>query len=339
MRKQFTRTLALLLCILTLCSVLPLYASADTHPLSGECGKNLTWDLNTETGVLTIRGTGDMYYYSYPYYVPWWYDNDKIRSVVIEEGVTNISIYAFYGCENMEEVSIPDTVTEILGQSFTDCSSLKSITIPASVTNFAAWNDPTNGMIFLGCDALESVYYTGTLEEWCAIDFGVSGSNPVCYAGSLYIQDRLLTKVKIPSSLTVIKPYTFFKCTSLTEVTVPDSITNIGAYAFWSCPNLTRAKIGNGVLILNPEVFYGCENLGVVTLGSGLKLVGDHAFGNCYSLYRVTYNGSKSQWNSVMVDDGNEQLFMARWFYRPMAAFWASIRAFFVRLFSRGTEQ
>ena len=37
---------------------------------SGTCGKNLTWNLNAETGVLTISGTGamDNYYYGDYYY-------------------------------------------------------------------------------------------------------------------------------------------------------------------------------------------------------------------------------------------------------------------------------
>ena len=43
---------------------------ADAAAYSGKCGANLTWSLDTDTGVLTISGTGDMYNWRNYEYVP-----------------------------------------------------------------------------------------------------------------------------------------------------------------------------------------------------------------------------------------------------------------------------
>ncbi|MCD8004012.1 MAG: leucine-rich repeat protein, partial [Clostridia bacterium] len=71
------------------------------------CGDNLSWTL--EDGTLTISGTGDMYSYEWGT-SPWFYISNKITSIVIEDGVTSIGEYAFYGCTNLTSVTIPDSV-------------------------------------------------------------------------------------------------------------------------------------------------------------------------------------------------------------------------------------
>ncbi len=57
----------------------------------------ITWTLS-ENGTLTISGTDMQGYYGYTYYAPWYSQRDKIKKVVIENGVTNISNRAFLEC-------------------------------------------------------------------------------------------------------------------------------------------------------------------------------------------------------------------------------------------------
>ena len=65
---------------------------------SGECGENVTWSLNSSTGVLTISGTGAMTDYASSSAVPWYSDRDSITGAVIENGVTSIGNYVFCAC-------------------------------------------------------------------------------------------------------------------------------------------------------------------------------------------------------------------------------------------------
>ena len=63
-------------------------ASAET----GACGDNVVWDLTD--GTLTISGSGAMTEYTATK-MPWYASRASITAVVVEDGVTSISPYAF----------------------------------------------------------------------------------------------------------------------------------------------------------------------------------------------------------------------------------------------------
>ena len=92
------------------------------------------------------------------------YECSSLRSVVIPDGVTEIPEYAFSGCSSLTNVTIPDGVTKIPDFAFGGCSSLISVTIPDSVTSIDYY-------AFDGCSSLKTVYYTGSKEDWQAINF------------------------------------------------------------------------------------------------------------------------------------------------------------------------
>jgi len=120
---------------------------------SGTCGAegdNLTWELSCD-GVLTISGTGDMAEDWNPCSsTPWYANREAILSAVIEDGVTNISNYAFLNCVNITSIEIPNSVTSIGEWAFRGCSSLTFIDIPNSVTSIGRY-------AFVGCSNLTSI--------------------------------------------------------------------------------------------------------------------------------------------------------------------------------------
>ena len=155
----------------------------------GECGDNITSELDLYTGVLTISGTGDMWDYGEDDYAPWDYYSYYVTEIIIEDDVTSIGDYAFV-CPYATSVTIPSSVTSIgyaafmLCMSLTDitfeeesdlfviedmafmlCMSLTDITIPEGVTSIGAW-------AFYGCESLEKIVYCGTEDEWLEIDKG-----------------------------------------------------------------------------------------------------------------------------------------------------------------------
>lgn len=101
-------------------TVMPMNVFA-AESTSGTCGENLTWTFNTETGVLTIDGTGKMTNYD-----------------------------AFIGCGNLEEVTLPEGLTKIGDSAFRDCANLKDIEIPATVKTLGHY-------AFYGCTGLTDV--------------------------------------------------------------------------------------------------------------------------------------------------------------------------------------
>ncbi len=95
------------------------------YDINGVIGDNLAWNLNTE-GTLTISGKGNMFCWS-RVEVPWLNEQNFVKKVVIESGVTSIGSNAFYNWENLSCVVIPASVTQISGYAFDSCSSLTDV--------------------------------------------------------------------------------------------------------------------------------------------------------------------------------------------------------------------
>ena len=72
---------------------------------------------------------------------------ERIKEIIIPDGVTSIGAYAFCGCKSLKSITIPNSVTSIGDRAFHGCKSLKSVTIPNSVTSIGKW-------AFYGCTAL-----------------------------------------------------------------------------------------------------------------------------------------------------------------------------------------
>ena len=102
--------------------------------LSGRAGKEIEYSL-TGSGnemTLTLRGRGETDAFEL---APWEPYRDKIRRVIIEEGIEklNVDVEAFGSMEHLETVSLPSTLKEIPDHAFYHSENLGDVTIPASV--------------------------------------------------------------------------------------------------------------------------------------------------------------------------------------------------------------
>ncbi len=68
-------------------------------------------------------------------------------------------------------------------------------------------------------------------------------------------ENKKLTKVTIPDTVTTIGDLAFNNCTSLKEVTIPASVTEIGFWAFADCTSLKEVTIPASVKSINYEAF------------------------------------------------------------------------------------
>ena len=206
------------------------YCGEDPNPGDniGEYGENLSWIL-TDDGVLTISGSGYMSNpYDGMYCFPW--DNQKnlIKTVVINEGVTNISNSAFEDCDVLSSVTISSSVTYIGGGAFYGCESLVSVHIPENVTSIGEW-------AFQACSSLDGVI----------IPESVTSIGSYAFEGC-----KSLSEIVIPASVTEIGWDAFSGCSSLPSITVPEGVTFIGGEAFKGCSSLISVLIPDGVTIL-----------------------------------------------------------------------------------------
>ena len=188
--------------------------------------------------------------------------NIEITDLVIPNGVSFISNYAFQGCSSLTSVSLPNSVTDIGNDAFEGCTSLSSITIPNSVTIIGIdafhgtewYNNQPDGLIYAGKVAY---HYKGTMPSNTDIilDEGTLG-----IAGSAFSGCRGLTSITIPNSVTSISDYAFYYCRGLTSITIPNSVTSIGNYSFYGCSGLTSITIGSGVNDIRGYAFANCPD-------------------------------------------------------------------------------
>ncbi len=293
-------------------------------PTSGTCGENLTWKI--EDGVLIISGTGAMMDYSWCQdpAAPW--AAAKIKSVVIESGVTSIGNSAFYGF-SLTSITIPDSVTSIGDYAF-DRGSLASITIPDSVTSIgdAAFEfcNLTSITIPAGVTSIGNFAFYGSSLTSIAIPDNVAniGEGAFCHCTDLADDDGFVivrnvlcgyfgkdADVAVPTGVTRIDMAAFAGCSSLASIAIPNSITSIGREAFSGCSNLMSITIPSGVTSIGNHAFYNCSSLTSVEIPDSVASIGSNAFYNCTALKNVYYSScSEAKWNSISIQSGNDDL-------------------------------
>ncbi len=171
------------------------------------------------------------------------------------------------------DYTIPDTVKAIETDAFYSCNNIVNLTIPVSVT--AIKSSAFYSMSYVFTD----VYYEGSLEDWCKIEFSDDGSTPMCSANNLYLGGTLLNdNVTIPESITEIGNYTFAFCDNIKEITFHNNVTSIGIYAFEDCDGLTSIKIPESITRIGFSAFNGCSYLAEITIPDKKIIIESDAF-------------------------------------------------------------
>ena len=152
-------------------------------------------------------------------------NGNEITELIIPEGTTSISSYAFENCRSITSVVIPDSVISIDKYAFEYCSNLENITIPDSV-------------VYIGRDAFYGTAYYYKASNWV---------DKVLYIGNHLIKAEynLTGEYTIKEGTKTIASDAFSSCRSLTSVVIPDSVVCIGLNAFYSCDSLESVVFKN----------------------------------------------------------------------------------------------
>ena len=228
--------------------------------VTGTCGTNLNWYLiNNEK--LIISGSGAMTNYSSSNYAPWYSYASFIKKIVVENGVSSISNYAFVGCSNVTEIVVPISV---------DCGC--------------------NYYTFYDCNSVQKVTLTkgnGTATDY---DWGSYSNTPW--------QKDTCTEIIIQDGVTEIGNFTFYECGNIKTVVISDSVTSIGSEAFFGCSGLSSITIPDKVTKIGGYAFAECSNLSSVQIGKSVAFIGTDAFSNI-NLIDVYYTGSILDWINI----------------------------------------
>lgn len=260
----------------------------------------ITWSLSDD-GTLTISGT-DMPYYYYSS-APWNSQRDKIKKIIIENGVTNIGAGAFEECKNLTSVTIPNSVTSINYDAFDGCSALTSITIPNSVTNIGGGSfDGCSGLtaiivekgntIYDSRDNCNAIIETNSNSLILGCKNTVIPNSVTNIEGGAFKDCSELTTIIIPNSVMSIGGGTFSGCSRLTTITLPNSVTSVGESVFRDCNNLTAITIPNSVTNIGSSAFARCTNLKSINIPESVTTIGSEAFLDCSGLTAITIPNS-----------------------------------------------
>lgn len=253
-------------------------------------------------------------------------DNSDVQTIDIPASVTKLTIWAFYGSENITGIFVDSAnknFTSIDGNLFSkDLSTIifyaagkpeESYTLPDGVKEIGDWS-------FGNVLNLKEVVMPTSVE--------VIGEYAFC--GCV-----LLKNAELPQKLKTIKLAAFLDCYDIDEVEVPDTVEYIGDYAFgstgyymnddnWEDNMLVSGKwiiedknnydnsltVEDGIIGIANYAFSDCDvsNVLSVTLPSSLKYVGEGLFDNFANLADVYYNGTEDEWKNIVIEDCNEPL-------------------------------
>ena len=212
-------------------------------------------------------------------------------ATVIPEGTTRIDNNAFNGCIGLTDINIPSSVRLIGESAFKGCIDLKNVNISSGYKNFERF-------AFNGCEALEAVHIDD-IKSWCNNDFYEYeyDSNPLFYAGNLYLNGNLITDLVIPNDVTEIHGCAFLGATGFASVEIPGNVKSIGRGAFQNCSNIKNVKMHDGVNSIGISAFSNCTSITEIEIPSCVTNVGNTAFAGCTGLKKATINNNSiSYW-------------------------------------------
>lgn len=263
---------------------------------SGQCGENAIWEFY-EDGTLVISGTGALegdWMFSEEEDIDWWHLEDKVTKIVVNEGITDtgrrvLSLFA----PNLTKVELPNSLITIGAQTFLLCEKLTNVSIPSNV-------------ISIGINAFQQSGVKNIIIPDSVISIG----------DGAFLDCESLKQVLIGSGVTTIGAGVF-EGTAIENITIPDGVTSIGSNAFGSA-NLTHIVLGRGITSIAETAFYSTHFLKSIVIPNTVTEINRKAFTHFFDgvesdidLETVYFTGTKEEWDSITIAEGNEALFNA----------------------------
>ena len=191
--------------------------------------------------------------------------------------LNSIEASAFSGCVKLKAALLPDSVSNISTWAFRGCEVLSEFTWPMGwkTANRINSGGSKEGMIFQECKALRTI----TVPE------GVTAIPTYALKGCNYLR-----YINLPSTLTAIGDSAFEDCTAITAVDFPNALTYIGKYAFSGCSYLKAIDLTESALdTIDIGAFRNCVRMTAVELPDSVTHINTWAFSGCTVLSSFTW--------------------------------------------------
>ncbi len=224
------------------------------------------------------------------------------ENCIIPESVKYIAGYAFSDCNYLESIKIGKSVAAIGKYAFYDCPSLKKAIISKSVTSIS-------GSAFYSCPELETIYYTGTSEQWN--NLSITDINDDLANANIVFNHVLTQSGSCGENLT----WTFYEESEKLIISgtgeMYDYLADYTTPWYEMRKHIKTIIIEDGVTSIGECAFSSCESLKTITIGEGVSRIENWAFQNCNSLTTVNYKDNEYVWNNISIGPHNKLLFDA----------------------------
>ena len=273
-----------------------------------KCGDNVYYSFSDDGNTVNIFGTGDTWDFTYDIYAdpdcnsPF-FENEDIKNIIVESGVTGLGNHLFDCCINVESISLPEGLTKIGEDALNFFYKIESVTLPSSVR-------------YIG---------TGAFSNWQKLKSITIPDGVTSIESGTFFQCYDLESVVIPKSVTSVGDKAFSYCGSLTDVyyagseadrsnmTISSSENNYFTNATWHY-NCRSGKCGDNVSYLfdgetltlsgtgdtwdytvdehsDPicdSPFYENRDIKTINVESGITGLGDYLFYFCFNVENIS---------------------------------------------------
>lgn len=177
--------------------------------------------------------------------------------VVVPEGVTVISPYAFAKRTDITSISLPTSLTEIGDDAFYGCSALTAFTVAEGNKGFKA----VDGVLYTADGEKLLCYPAAKNATSYTLPDGVKTIGPRAFA-----YNTTLSEIKLNDGFTAIEDKAFIKCAALKSLTLPNTVESIGKEAFADCTAIAALVLPDGLKTMDKTSFAGCTALKKLTL-------------------------------------------------------------------------
>lgn len=276
--------------------------------LSGTLNKTVCWYYNKRSKKLSIYGEGaavseTQWQNSYP-----WSDfASSIKTVDIQNGITEIGAFAFNGAKKLKTVTAANSVKKVGAYAFSNTKWLSQQKdggvyigrclyswkgdIPLGSPSFKKNTYSISDYAFSNNTSLTSLTIPASIKKignnafiWCENLKTVTFKKGVNSLGeSVFSNCSSLQSVILPSSLKKIPSFTFSDCVKLKTVTLPSKVTTVSEFAFYNCKGLTTISLSKNLKTLYAETFSGCTALKNIKIPEGNKYFSTDGKGVLYN--------------------------------------------------------
>lgn len=237
-------------------------------------GDNVNAYLYNTSGdnyLINLAGSGSTYDTFTANTLPGWSATygSKVTEIIVDDTVTTIGNYLFYGHSALQKVTFGSGLTSIGYYAFANCTAFEA--------QDAEWNCPVTefgSYAFANC----SIKKAGIPATITKLGSGVFSGNPV---------EQISYRATAAAAHTAdVVPFSGLADSVDTTITIADSVTSIPAFMFYKA-EVEKINIGTGVTSIGEAAFSGSKTA-EVAIPNGNAAYRVNADGNLYTADNLT---------------------------------------------------